>query len=162
MILIFEASNLCTDICKTIFVILEVQFHHEGGLSESRYLELFSQDSLYFHHAKNQPSLRPRSTFSEHWPWFWQYLLSKKVTKKFGTKFGSWSSQKVQNFLFGGFNQWEISVYFGPLFVLVKTPLDALTNSALCARCFTFYIDIAVFLKHCQNIESLSQRHNVL
>ena len=32
-VLIFEASKLCTDICKTIFVILEVEFHHEGGLS---------------------------------------------------------------------------------------------------------------------------------
>ena len=37
VILIFDRSNLCTDICKTIFVILEVQFHHEGGLSGSRY-----------------------------------------------------------------------------------------------------------------------------
>ena len=54
-----------------------------------------------------------------------------KWRKKFGTKFGSWSSQKVQNFLFGGLNEWEISAYFGPLFVLVKTLLDALTNSAL-------------------------------
>ena len=35
VILIFDGSNLCTDICKTIFVFLEVQFHHEGGLSES-------------------------------------------------------------------------------------------------------------------------------
>ena len=41
MILIFDGSNLCTDIWKTIFVILEVQFHHEGGLSETCYLELF-------------------------------------------------------------------------------------------------------------------------
>ena len=38
---IFDASNLCTDICKTIFVILEVQFHHERGLSETRSFELF-------------------------------------------------------------------------------------------------------------------------
>ena len=29
------------NICKEIFVILEVQFHHEGGLSETCYLELF-------------------------------------------------------------------------------------------------------------------------
>ena len=55
----------------------------------------------------------------------------KKLRKKFDTKFGSWSTKKVQNFLFGGFNEWKISVYFGPLFVLVKTQLDALTNSAL-------------------------------
>ena len=34
VILIFDRS-------KTIFVILEVQFHHEGGLSGSRYLGLF-------------------------------------------------------------------------------------------------------------------------
>ena len=37
MILIFEASKLRKDFCKTIFVILEVQFHQEGGLRESRY-----------------------------------------------------------------------------------------------------------------------------
>ena len=59
-------SDLCTDIWKTIFVILEVQFHHEGGLSETCYLELFSRHGLYFHHAKNQPPLGPPSTFSEH------------------------------------------------------------------------------------------------
>ena len=28
------------------------------------------------------PPLRPPSTFSEHWPCFWQYLLSWKVTQK--------------------------------------------------------------------------------
>ena len=50
----------------------------------------------------------------------------KKLRNKFGTKFGSWSSQKMQKILFDGFNEWEISVYFGPLFVLVKTLLDAL------------------------------------
>ena len=37
----------------------------------------------------------------------------------------------MQNFLFGGFNWWEISVYFGPLYVLVKTLLDALSHSAM-------------------------------
>ena len=37
----------------------------------------------------------------------------------------------MQTFLFGGFNEWDIGVYFGPLFVLVKTLLDALTNSAM-------------------------------
>ena len=66
MKLIVDASNLCTDICKTIFVILELQFRHERGLSKTPYLELFSQDGVYFHYAKNQPLLRPRSTFSEH------------------------------------------------------------------------------------------------
>ena len=41
MILIFDASKLRKDIWKTIFVIFEVQFHHEVGLVQSRYLELF-------------------------------------------------------------------------------------------------------------------------
>ena len=39
---------------------------------------LFSPVGPNFHHEKNQPRLRRPSTFSEHWPWFWQYLLSKK------------------------------------------------------------------------------------
>ena len=39
MKLIFDANNLCTDICKTIFVILDVQFHYERGLVQSRYFE---------------------------------------------------------------------------------------------------------------------------
>ena len=45
--LVSSGVNLCTDICKTIFVILEVRFHHEGGLSGSRYLELFSPDLIF-------------------------------------------------------------------------------------------------------------------
>ena len=40
-------GNLCIDICETIFVILKVQFHHEGALSETRYFEIFSLTSLY-------------------------------------------------------------------------------------------------------------------
>ena len=31
----------CTNICHQIFVILEVHFHHEGGLSKGRCFELF-------------------------------------------------------------------------------------------------------------------------
>ena len=45
------------------FVISKVQFHHEGGLSESRYFELFSQLAKRPHHTKNQLSLRPPSCF---------------------------------------------------------------------------------------------------
>ena len=41
MLLKFDPNNQCTDICKKIFVILEVQFHHEGGPIPRRYLELF-------------------------------------------------------------------------------------------------------------------------
>ena len=58
MILIFEASKLCTDICKTIFETLKHQFHHEGGLVQRCYFELFSQHGLYFHPTKDQPRTR--------------------------------------------------------------------------------------------------------
>ena len=66
---IFQISTLENPVkifAKQYLFFLEVQFHHEGGLSRSRYLELFSQDDLYFHHAENQPLLRPPSTSSEH------------------------------------------------------------------------------------------------
>ena len=52
MILIFDASKLCTDICKTIFVIFEVQFHHEAGIVQSRYLELFFSEWSIFSSCK--------------------------------------------------------------------------------------------------------------
>ena len=58
-------------------------------------------------------------------------FLTMTFLKKLHKTFGSWSSPKVQNFLFGGFNEWEMSVYFGPLFVLFQTLLTLLTNSAL-------------------------------
>ena len=58
MILIFDASNLCTDICKTIFVILELQFCHERGLSKTPYLELFFSRWCIF-------SLCQKSAFTE-------------------------------------------------------------------------------------------------
>ena len=38
---IFHPSNWCTDICKTIFVILKVQFRHEDSLRRRQYFELF-------------------------------------------------------------------------------------------------------------------------
>ena len=54
----------------------------KGASAEVAIWSFFSRQGLYFHHTKNQPPLRPPSTFSEHWPWFWQYLLSEKFTKK--------------------------------------------------------------------------------
>ena len=88
---------------KTIFVILEVQFHHERGLTETRNFELFSRHGLDCHHTKNHAPLRPRSTFSEHWPWFWPYLLSENVMRFFCTKFGSYSCLKIISFGIGFF-----------------------------------------------------------
>ena len=37
--------NYCANIRKKIFVFLKVRFHHEGGLSQSRYFELFFSTS---------------------------------------------------------------------------------------------------------------------
>ena len=54
----------------------------KGASVEVAIWSFFSRQGLYFHHTKNQPPLRPPSTFSEHWPWFWQYLLYEKFTKK--------------------------------------------------------------------------------
>ena len=55
----------------------------------------------------------------------------KKLWNIFGTKFGSWSSQKVQNFKIWEFLQWETTVYFWTFFGRLKTLLDTLTYSAL-------------------------------
>ena len=64
VILIFDGSNLCTDICKTIFVFLEVQFHHEGGLSGSRYLELFfSTRPIFSPYQKSASTEAPFNLF---------------------------------------------------------------------------------------------------
>ena len=58
----------------------------KGALVKLAILNFFSRHGLYFHHTKNQPPLRPPSTFSEHWPWFWPYLFSEKVMKLFWYK----------------------------------------------------------------------------
>ena len=60
---IFHPSNWCTDICKTIFETLKLQFHHEAGLVQQRYFELFSRHGQYFHPTKDQPRTRPASPF---------------------------------------------------------------------------------------------------
>ena len=57
MILIFEASKLCTDICKTIFETLKHQFHHEAGLVQHRYFELFfSAWSIFSSYKRSAPN----------------------------------------------------------------------------------------------------------
>ena len=64
MKLMFDANNSCTDICKTIFVILEVQFHHEGGHSETRYFELFfSTWSIFSPYQKSASAEAPFNLF---------------------------------------------------------------------------------------------------
>ena len=55
----------------------------KGASVKVAILSFFSCHGLYFHHAKNQPLLRPPSTFSEHLPLFWPYLFSKKFYETF-------------------------------------------------------------------------------
>ena len=52
------------NICKKIFVILEVQFHHEGGLSETRYFELFFLIwSIFLPYQKSASAETPFNVF---------------------------------------------------------------------------------------------------
>ena len=129
---IFDTSNLCTDICKTIFVILEVQFHHERGLSKSRYLELFSWHGLYFHHTKIQPLLRPRSTFSEQL--FWPYLLSEKGMIFFWYKIWVIIFTKSAKFSDLGSPWVRNNRVLLDFFLRLKTLLDTSTYSAMWLR----------------------------
>ena len=55
----------------------------KGASVKVAILSFFSSHGLYFHHAKNQPLLRPPSPFSEHLPLFWPYLFSKKFYETF-------------------------------------------------------------------------------
>ena len=55
----------------------------KGASVKVAILSFFSSHGLYFHHAKNQPPLRPPSPFSEHLPLFWPYLFSKKFYETF-------------------------------------------------------------------------------
>ena len=41
-----------------------------GASNKDNIWSFFSRHVLYFHYAKNQPCLRPRSTFWEQRPWF--------------------------------------------------------------------------------------------
>ena len=131
MILIFYSSNLCTDICKTIFVILEVRFHHERGLSETRYFELFF--STWSRLSPYQKSASAEAPFNLFWTLtmilaifaFWKTCkiflvqnLGHNLHKKCKIViFGSTLSEK-QPFTFGLFLRW-------------KTLLNPLTYSAV-------------------------------
>ena len=89
-----------------------------NGLVEDRYFDLFSQYSILFNHTNNQLS----TSFDFLW-----------------AKFGSEPTQNMQQISFGGFIEWETSVYFCPLLVLSKALLmtDPKTNSAVfpCIQC---------------------------
>ena len=52
----------------------------------------------------------------------------------FCAKYGSLTTQNMQQISLGGFFEWETAVYFCPLFVHFKSLLTTLTNSALILR----------------------------
>ena len=54
---IFHPSNWCTDICKTQFSTFKPQFHHEVGLVQHRYFELFfSAWSIFSSYKRSAPN----------------------------------------------------------------------------------------------------------
>ena len=59
MLQIFHPSNWCTDIWKTLFVILELQFDHEDGLIRRRYFELFFSIQCIFSSCKKSDPNEP-------------------------------------------------------------------------------------------------------
>ena len=106
---------------NSIFFILEVQFHHEGGLSESRYFELFfSAWSIFLSCKKSAFTEPPFKLF-----WTLALILAKLVFKKCGEYFlvqnlGHNHLKKCKISCLVGFIEWKTSVYFCPLLVLFK------------------------------------------
>ena len=135
MKLIFDAINLCTDICKKIFVIIEVQFHHKRGLRQRRYLELFfSTCSIFSPCQKSALSEAPFNLLGTKtmilaifvfWKTYQTFLVQIWVI--------FWS--KIISFSLGVFFDWETGIYFCPLFVHFRTLGNTLTYSALVNRC---------------------------
>ena len=134
MLFKFDLSNWCTDICKKIFVILEVQFHHEGGPIQRCYLELFFSAWSIFSPCKRSASAEaPFNLF-----WTSALILAKLVFKKCGEYF------LVQNLGHNHLKKCKISCLEGLLnenkclllstFCSFQTPLTLLTYSAM-VRC---------------------------
>ena len=129
---IFDAKNLCTDICKTVFVILKVQFHHERGLSETRYFELFlltwSRLSPY---QKSASAEAPFNLF-----WTLTMILAICVFWKSHEIFlvqnlGHNLHKKCKIFRFGNSFSEKQPFTFGLFFGCLKTLLDTFTYSAV-------------------------------
>ena len=103
----------------------------KGASVEVAIWSFFSQRALYFHHAKNQPPLRPPSTFSEHWPKFWEYLLSEKFMKFFWYKIWVATIPKNAKFLVWWVYWRRNKGLVLPTFCTLENPLTLLTNCAL-------------------------------
>ena len=101
-----------------------------GPQWNSLFWAFFSRHGPYFYHTKNQPLLRPPSTFSEHWPWFWPYLLSEKVMKFFWYKIWAIVFTKCAK-LSGLGVPWVRNNRLLLDFLRLKTLLNTLTYSAV-------------------------------
>ena len=103
----------------------------KGASAEVAIWSFFSRRALYFHHAKNQPPLRPPSTFSEHWPKFWEYLLSEKFMKFFWYKIWVATIPKNAKFLVWWVYWRRNKGLVLPTFCTLENPLTLLTNCAM-------------------------------
>ena len=131
MILIFEASKLCTDICKTIFETLKHQFHHEAGLVQHRYFELFSRHGQYFHPTKDQPRTRPSSHFLYICCNFGQIFCTNVIHFFSVENMGHNQLQKCSKYHLVSFlNEKQRSTF--AIFLHLFYPCPLLTNSAMC------------------------------
>ena len=118
VILIFDGSNLCTDICKTIFVILEVNFHNEGGLSKSRYFQLFfSSWSILSPRQKSASTEAPFNHF-----WTFTVILAIFAFKKIYEK------NLVQNLGHNHLKKCKISCFGGLLKEKQESTSDLFSN----------------------------------
>ena len=106
------------------FFLLHKRMLDSNGLVEDRYFDLFSQYSILFNHTNNQLS----TSFNFLW-----------------AKFGSEPTQNMQQISFGGFIEWEISVYFCPLLVLSKALL-ILKPIVQCSLVYNVYFDCFLIL----------------
>ena len=130
MILIFEASKLCTDICKTIFETLKHQFHHEAGLVQHRYFELFfSAWSIFSSYKRSAPN-ETGFTFFVICCNFGQFFCTNVIQFFSVENMGHNQLKKCRKYhLVSLLNEKQRSTFANSLHLFCPCPL--LTNSAL-------------------------------
>ena len=106
----------------------------KGASVKLAILSFFSRHGLFFHQTKIQPLLRPPSTFSEHWLWFWPYLFSEKVMKLFWYKIWVIIFTKSAKFSDLGIPWVRNNRLLLHFFWRLKTLLDTLTYSAVSSQ----------------------------
>ena len=126
------SRNYCANIWEKIYVISKVQFNHEGGLSESRYFELFFSTCFETQpHKKNSPHWGPLLAFSNVWRNICKFCLLDICCNFVSQKSGSWPCHRSLNFDRITFFHLEIRPYFWTFFGLKNVLIATLTYSAL-------------------------------